>query len=333
MNHSLITRLVVGEPTTLALGMPVGQTLATPTRGALHWKAGTWVGASTSRVEWLARVLRKRQPHSIVVRTTAAPADAGRARFRLVARVLAALSLGAAIPLAMLVFREEPSAPSELPITPAATNAPVRVVSAAYMPPQPSPAAGDTQPLPIAAPNESPAAPLPFAPPAATQETVQQKVPQLPKVAPVPAERPPAAAVNPSGPMQKEAPPAANPASTQREQQPVSAVVLDEASPRGARVAPNNAPAAPAVGAQPSKASSTAAATATAQPAPKASLERGTGLVAITPDGKLAVFTNPKTRLPQQFKIGDQLPSGDTIRSIDAKEGKVVSSSKEYNLD
>ena len=48
---------------------------------------------------------------------------------------------------------------------------------------------------------------------------------------------------------------------------------------------------------------------------------------------KVAVFTNPKTKLPQQFKIGEQLPGGDTIRSIDAKEGKVVTSMKEYSLD
>jgi hypothetical protein len=61
--------------------------------------------------------------------------------------------------------------------------------------------------------------------------------------------------------------------------------------------------------------------------------QAGSGLVAITPDGKLAVFTNPKTQLPQQFTLGEQLPGGDTIRFIDAKEGKVVSSTKEYSLE
>lgn len=62
-------------------------------------------------------------------------------------------------------------------------------------------------------------------------------------------------------------------------------------------------------------------------------IPRGTGLVAITPDGKTAVFTNPNTRLPVQYKVGDHLPGGDSIRLIDLKEGKVVTSAKEYSLD
>jgi hypothetical protein len=60
---------------------------------------------------------------------------------------------------------------------------------------------------------------------------------------------------------------------------------------------------------------------------------RTAGLVAITPDGKMAVFTNPATKLPQPFKVGDRLPSGETLRSIDAKEGKVVTTSKDYSLE
>jgi hypothetical protein len=45
------------------------------------------------------------------------------------------------------------------------------------------------------------------------------------------------------------------------------------------------------------------------------------------------VFTNPKTRLPEQFKVGDQLPNGETVRSVDYKEGRVLTSSKEYSLE
>jgi hypothetical protein len=71
---------------------------------------------------------------------------------------------------------------------------------------------------------------------------------------------------------------------------------------------------------------------AVASPA-KPTLLRGKGLIAITPDGKVAVFTNPTTKLPQQFKIGEHLTGGDTILSIDVKAGKVISSSKEYSLD
>jgi hypothetical protein len=59
----------------------------------------------------------------------------------------------------------------------------------------------------------------------------------------------------------------------------------------------------------------------------------GSGLVAITPDGKIALFTNPKTRLPERFKVGDKLPSGETLKSIDTSSGKVVTDSKEYVLE
>lgn len=59
---------------------------------------------------------------------------------------------------------------------------------------------------------------------------------------------------------------------------------------------------------------------------------QGTGLVAVTPDGKIALFTNPKTRLPERFSVGDKLPSGEVIKSID-KAGKVVTDAKEYRLE
>ena len=51
------------------------------------------------------------------------------------------------------------------------------------------------------------------------------------------------------------------------------------------------------------------------------------------PDGKSAVFTDPTTRLPKQFKVGDKLTGGDTIKSIDAVQGKVIAGTKEYSLD
>ncbi|QHE89383.1 hypothetical protein [Hydrogenophaga sp. BPS33] len=67
--------------------------------------------------------------------------------------------------------------------------------------------------------------------------------------------------------------------------------------------------------------------------APAQQTTTGRGLLAITPDGKSAVFTEAATRLPKQFKIGDKLPSGDTIKSIDVKQGKVFAGAKEYSLE
>lgn len=59
----------------------------------------------------------------------------------------------------------------------------------------------------------------------------------------------------------------------------------------------------------------------------------GSGLVAVTPDGKSALFTNTATRLPEQFGIGDKLPWGEVIKSIDASAGIVKTDAKEYRLE
>lgn len=59
----------------------------------------------------------------------------------------------------------------------------------------------------------------------------------------------------------------------------------------------------------------------------------GSGLVAVTPDGKSALFTNTATRLPEKFGIGDKLPSGEVIKSIDASAGIVKTDAKEYRLE
>lgn len=65
--------------------------------------------------------------------------------------------------------------------------------------------------------------------------------------------------------------------------------------------------------------------------APKAAI--GSGLVAVTPDGKTALFTNAATRLPEKFGVGDKLPSGEIIKSIDAKAGIIKTDAKEYRLE
>ncbi|EKD98715.1 MAG: hypothetical protein ACD_23C00300G0003 [uncultured bacterium] len=59
----------------------------------------------------------------------------------------------------------------------------------------------------------------------------------------------------------------------------------------------------------------------------------GSGLVAVTPDGKTALFTNTATRLPEKFGVGDKLPSGEVIKSIDANAGIVKTDAKEYRLE
>lgn len=56
-------------------------------------------------------------------------------------------------------------------------------------------------------------------------------------------------------------------------------------------------------------------------------------LVAFTPDGKSAIFSDPISKLPVQYKLGQKLPSGETLLSVSVANGKAITSSKEYNLD
>lgn len=372
MTDHLITRLVVGGPSTLALGKPVRQALEAAGEGALRWSAGTWVAPRKQRWHF-PRIFRAQQPHTITIASSGPGTDARRIPRRFIAAgAILALAMGAAAPLVWQLLRAAPPAKEGLPIAPAAPTAPgsaVSVVSAAYVAPLPSGAAPDTPALPLAAPDAVAASAVVSAAPLPPPQAAEQKtILKVPKPTPVPAaaqDRPePVKSV--SAPRKVEAAATEAPLK-QREQPPPSAVVLDEATHKVARQAPSTPVAAPsppkaapvtvAVAAAPAAAPaptkpSTGPATApvaagvaklapahpaASAPAPvpteKPAAEHGTGLIAITPDGKLAVFTNPKTRLPQQFKIGDQLPGGDIVRSIDAKAGKVVSSSKEYSFE
>lgn len=368
MTDHLITRLVVGGPSTLPLGQPVRQALEAAGEGALRWSAGTWVAPRKQRWHF-PRIFGAQQPHTITIASSGPGTDAHRIPWRFIAAgAVLTLAMGAAVPPAWQLLSAAPPAKEGLPIAPAAATShgsAVSVVSAAYVAPMPSGAAPDTQALPLAAPDAVAAsavvsaAPLP--PPQAAEPKAILKVPK-----PTPA---PAAAQDRPEPVKAAPPPrkveaaATEAPPKQREQPPPSAVVLDEATHKAARQAPSTPVAAPlppkaapvtvAVAAAPAPTKpSTGPATAPVAagvanlapahpaaaapgtvPTAKPAAEHGTGLIAITPDGKLAVFTNPKTRLPQQFKIGDQLPGGDIVRSIDAKTGKVVSSSKEYSFE
>lgn len=368
MTDHLITRLVVGGPSTLALGQPVRQAIQAAGEGALRWSAGTWVAPRAQRLHFPG-IFRAQQPHTITIVSSRPGTDAHRIPRRSMAvGAFLALAIGAAAPLAWQLLLAAPRAKEGLPIAPAAATAPgsaVSVVSAAYVAPLPRGAAPDTQALLLAAPDAVAASAVVSAAPLPPPQAAEQKaIVKVPKLAPAAAQDRPEPVKAAPAPRKVEAAATEAPPK-QREQPPPSAVVLDEAAHKAARQAPSTPVAAPsppkaapvtvAVAAAPAPAPtkpSTGPATALvaagvaklapAHPAAFApalvptetpAAEHGTGLIAITPDGKLAVFTNPKTRLPQQFKIGDQLPGGDIVRSIDAKAGKVVSSSKEYSFE
>lgn len=167
--------------------------------------------------------------------------------------------------------------------------------------------------LPIGAPDTtgSPAAPMviqpePTLPP---PPSANPPVLSLPKPAPAPVR-----------PQTK--PPEAKPADAKNEpkkEQPSAGVLMDvDANAKAA-----TSPPAPGHAAQPAPATAARPAPAPAQ----------SGLVAITQDGKVAVFSNPKTRLPEQFKVGDKLANGEVVKSIDFAGGKVTTSAKEYRIE
>ena len=155
MNDAKITRLVMGQPTAMALGKPVAQSCPTAGQEALRWRAGRWNGTGARRVLRFGRAERRRGAEPDLVHTGTAPKSAARRWGQFAFAGLAALSLGAAIPLFVLAQREA-STTASLPITQAPAPAAVRVVSAEYLPPQPSPAAAEPAALPIAAPHDGP---------------------------------------------------------------------------------------------------------------------------------------------------------------------------------
>ena len=334
MSQTDITRLVVGEPFTLAMGRAVGQSLrSSDISKSLQWRDGKWQGQKSL----LSVLSKKKRPKHLVL-----PAGAGR-RLRPHAWVLAALvglgGTGVALGLllqsrgSLLDANAQPAAAQSLPFVQAPEN--VRTVD------QPFPAApAESFQVIQTADGEAPTAGMPslpiIAPTGVGSTTASARAgASLPFLASAPMPTPigPAPELTPEGSgTRAEARPPAKPA---KEEPKPPAVILDEMVEKpkpGTAVKPEAAAKAPREAAKSTVVASVAATPAAAAPAVPA-LAPARGLIAITPDGTSAVFTDPATRLPKQFKVGDKLTSGDTIKSIDAAQGKVIAGTKEYSLD
>ncbi len=300
MNDTNITRLVVGGPITVTLGIPVGQRIAQSSAGSIRWNSGAWVGMNRNAALVPLFVLGRR----VAARLAFSP--------KVIVGMLASIAIfgGASVGGAYLLNRGGGGA--SLPFEPATSQGgSVRILQESY-----SPAA---QPQP---PDVPAAAGLSIVP----ADVIAGGPPTLPlNDARAPGPAPHQAAAPIARPI---------PASPASDKVKPAAVVLDEehASPQPVRVAqPTNSSTKPlqasAGGTQKTGAADRDAA------APTRGSSRGAGLVAVTPDGKFALFSNTTTRMPEQFKVGDRLPTGDTIRSIDVKSGKVVTTAKEYELE
>ncbi len=297
MSDPSITRLVVGAPRTLVLGVPVGQKVGAKKIEA-SWSAGRWLLHQGRRLA--APTVTKKKSFSIALSL-----PKGRSRKMLAFLVVTGLAIVATVAGVFLHMRKsEPAVPS--PFGPAAAKATsLTVVEQPYVTSVEQATTPDQQQVPAFA--QAATAPLPF--------PVTRLAGQLaPAVQPRPAQERPAQA-------------------TETKAVKPAAVVLDE---EAAQALTAKQALAPITKAQNTPSLFTAKPTAPERPAVAATpmaAARVTGLVAITPDGKVAVFTNPHTRMPEQFTVGDKLPSGDTVKAIDAQAGKVVTSSKEYGLE
>ncbi len=301
-----ITPLVIGDPRALVLGRRAALLSAAPMHAGAGANATAWRAALQRAANW--------PRHGQVL-----------------AGGLVAVLLVTMLLLALAALRTPPRLSSELPVRPASFTAPaVRVVTTAYAAALPvATAALPTEPE--AAPKadaSSAMPPLPFSPPPPAALALSA-TPAVPSAARVPAPR-----------VRERMPPMAKVQVPVRQQpkaeEPLRAgVVLDEAEARAERGPPADASETLATSASvvPVTQSASLARAAGAGGAGRPVPEPASGLIAITPDSRFAVFTNPRTGLPQQFHIGDPLPGGDTIRSIDGGRGKVFTSGREYSLD
>jgi hypothetical protein len=346
-NDSVLTRLIVGDPFTVDFGAPVGQQFNSSKIGeAICWTDGHWSSSEPIIISRTAEPSSRAQDANHEQRAStedigAVPGDV--------------CAPGPSTPLRRKpprVWRRPGLIAAGLLVVGAATvgatwvvwdNQPIKVADSAKAAPAAPPAAA-----PASAPASATELPIPQAGPGvrvvdqpyetapAALSEADAALPIAPReavasasVAAVQTPAPRAQAVRaPSRPKV--------PAAENTESRP-PAVVLDEVKGASASPSATKAPAASpqgpasaaaAVSRGPTKA--TPAQVATARP-PGGT--RGGGLVAVTPDGKTAVFTNPTTRMPEQFKIGDKLPNGEVIRAIEPKDGRVVTSAKEYSLE
>ncbi len=296
MSNPSITRLVVGAPRTLVLGVPVGQKVNARDAGT-NWSAGRWLLHQGRRLA--APLAPKKRSFSIALRVPKV-----RNRKMLALGTVAGVVLVASVAGAFLHMRKlEPVAPSPFG---AAKSTSLTVLEQPYVAPVQAAAVPEQQQEPVFGQPPPTPLPLPVARLAGQMPAVvQQRAAQADRQTPA----------SESGKVVKPA-----------------AVVLDEEAAQ-AMLAKQIPAALPRVQNSPLPITTKSSPERPVTPASPAPSPRGAGLVAITPDGKVAVFTNPNTRMPEQFKVGDKLPSGDTVKAIDAQSGKVVTTSKEYGLE
>lgn len=308
MRNQNITRLVLGERIPLCMGVPVGQDLGhTEGSNTLRWREGRWE-TNVGILDMVKKSFSKSQ-NVLELSPTKAPRpfqlNDHAPIWKLAAGVVISLMVCAAAIYAVLSHKR-PLA-DDFAVVPDARvleqkAAAVLTVDEPWIRPAPE------QPAPVEAGIVVPAVPGSLASPGVPEAESRVVDPvQAPVAVPevVTVKRPIKAKPADEKPVDKK-PEAAK------------AVILDVEPAAAAK--PKVVPAVQISSAKPP-----------VKEVPK--LAAGSGLVAVTPDGKAALFTNAATRLPEKFAVGDKLSSGEVIKSIDANAGIVKTDAKEYRLE
>ena len=316
MENDCITNLVVGQSMTVPLGVPVGQNISSAeVSGSLRWNGGSWT-VQQGILDRVKMALHK-SPTRLTLPFVGTPAATKLESKNRTLRI-AAFAIGGAVFLALGMFlspvelnlmqRNAAPIPDDLSVVPKADGAKDAKVEAVRSVDEPwiRPAQDQTQSTGVGVI-------IPVVPGSLTSPNVsaaEGRTTALALPTPLPALEPIKAAPAPAQRTATDVKPV--------DKKAAEAVILDvEAAP-------------PAAKAQ----TTPVAQVNTGKPAVKDSPKNpNAGLVALTPDGKSAVFANPTTRLPEKFGIGEKLPSGETLRSIDANTGTVKTDAREYRLE
>jgi hypothetical protein len=341
MSNQTITRLIVGERITLSMGVAVTQGGA-PSKSALTWANGRWESGNGigERIKQYVAGWKTEKGQGPSLNLQAAPAQAVAektappGRIRKWGKNVALATLPVALVIAgYVVYPSIKGSKDALAVIPNAAGGDksgkieaINAVDAPWIRPAPERTEGDSQahtPIPAETPNSVP--------------VIVENRAVTPSAPMVVADTPQRPAPPPSAPM----PPTAQMPKPVLAQPPVQAPAPAQAAPQAAKPAPDKkGPSFEAVildvdptGAKPKE---TASAPGTsAKPTEKEAPKRptGAGLVAITQDGKAALFTNPTNKLPEKYSVGQKLPSGEVLRSIDVSTGTVKTDTKDYHLE
>lgn len=217
------------------------------------------------------------------------------------------------LPVAQPGTSPTPTVESALPITPAAASGPlpssgIESVNADAATPQPPVTA-----MPSPTPTPRPGEPLPGM---SSRQESSPTLPSRPTQSVVKKdrddERPPAVILD-------KAPLEITPASAQP---PVSQPKATDAAP-----APTTRKFA-----DPIEVTSGAPASKPSADTKKRNAERIT-VVDIAPDGNYVLITNPATRLPQKYQAGQKIFTGETLKSIDPANSKIVLDTRTVNME